>query len=158
MRSTGGGEGKYEHSEGLGERIFRVKDAVGIRQQSSDVKKAVAYGTIIFEGQKEKEKKPYVLVPWNRPNSRQNPYSNQFVDINLVLFYIHNVWRLSRPKLLLSISGGLPSENPGASPVPKIDRFLDDLMEVARKTSSWIVSSGQGAGVIKSIGSVNHLH
>ena len=150
VRSSGGG-GSYEYSEKLGEKVFHVKDTVRVKYKSNESKQTVAYGNLLFDG--NKEVKPYILVPWSRPNFLENPNlrsgSNRFADPQAVLFYIQNVWRLAKPKLLISISGGLKDFT---TTNPKIERFLDELMETARKTKSWIITAGIASGVIKSIG------
>ena len=63
-----------------------------------------------------------------------------------LLYFVENVWKLPRPRLLISITGGATNFEMNA------ESILYQLMATARLTNAWLVTGGSNAGIMKYVG------
>ena len=73
-----------------------------------------------------------------------NPY-----NVHLVRFYMENVWKLKRPDVIITISGGaaefdMSTENK--------DKVLKGMMAGTRSLDAWFITGGTSSGIMKYVG------
>jgi hypothetical protein len=67
----------------------------------------------------------------------------------LVRFLMERVWRMPRPRLIFSVTGGAKDFNMTNN---KKDRLLLGLIEAAKAMDAWVITSGTNEGVMKLVG------
>ena len=88
----------------------------------------------------------YLRVPWKLKGASGSEILSTHPQA--LLFFIENVWKLPRPRLLISITGGavdFPMD-------PHKEAVLEQLMDTARRTNAWLVTGGSRAGIMKYVG------
>ena len=65
-----------------------------------------------------------------------------------LLDYVEGVWKLRRPPLLVSITGGAKDLRMDADR----ENVLFNLIEAARRTDAWLVTAGTNKGLMKYVG------
>ena len=149
FRATGGGKGKYVASEESSSHVKSETAKVNVsyfhqadKCKSPEGVKGLGFGRIEFPKAAAGDPKPYVRVPV------KSSLSSVSSDPRLVLHFVETVWNLSRPKLLVSITGGaVDFEIP-----PDLELVLSDLMRFARRTDAWLTTGGTHGGIMKYFG------
>jgi hypothetical protein len=88
----------------------------------------------------------YLRVPWKIKDASGSEIVSTHPQA--LLYFIENVWKLPRPRLLISITGGavdFPMD-------PHKEAVLEQLMDTARRTNAWLVTGGSRAGIMKYVG------
>jgi hypothetical protein len=132
VRSTGGGHGEYIQSKNS--RIKDEEQKVKLfHQYEWCASQKLGFGRISFP---TVEPKLYLRVPHNS-------------DPDMLVHFVENVWNISRPKLLIGITGGAQD-----FPVSEdLEQILNELMQIARQNDAWIITGGTRVGIMKYIGS-----
>ena len=85
----------------------------------------------------------YLRIPW-----KHKTLDGLSSHPQALIYFIENVWRLPRPKLLISVTGGALDFDMN----PHKEEVLQQLMETARRTNAWLVTGGSRAGIMKYVG------
>jgi hypothetical protein len=132
VHATGGGMGRFSNGH------FRQSKPA----KSEIPELQLAFGRIKFPHSEQPA--CYVKVPWKFPKAESEETISAHPQV--LLHFVENVWKLSRPKLLISITGG-------ALDFPlRGDDVLHKLMEAARSTDAWLVTGGTNVGIMKYVG------
>ena len=80
-----------------------------------------------------------------------SPYMriNDDVNVSQLVEYIHEHWKLAKPSLIISVTGGA---NDFAMKKKDHDRLRQGLQRVAATKGAWIITGGTNAGVMKICG------
>ncbi len=137
LRSTGGGSGEYVQCAKGGNNLKNGGRQGDVFHQyqwcSSPEGGRLGFGRISFPSV---EPKLYLRVPHKS-------------DPDMLVYFFENVWNISRPKLLIGITGGAVD-----FPVSEdLEKVLNDLMQIARQNGAWIITGGTRVGIMKYIGS-----
>ena len=130
--SSGGGRGKFLEGRFRQEQLAKSPVA-GMH---------LGFGRISFP--QLDTSTPYIKVPWNYPGDA--PGEKISTHPQALLHFVENVWKLPRPKLLISITGGALDFS------MREDGVLCKLMETARSTNAWVVTGGTNVGIMKHVG------
>ena len=95
------------------------------------------FGNIVFENQD--------TVTNNSPYMR----INDDVEVSQLVKYVHEKWQLSKPSLIISVTGGAVDF---AMKKKDHDRLRQGLQRVAATKGAWIITGGTNAGVMKICG------
>jgi hypothetical protein len=104
----------------------------------------LGYGRILFP--ESSTPSLYLRVPWKRKDTSGPDMISTHPQA--LLYFIENVWKLPRPRLLISVTGGaidFPMD-------PHKEAVLEQLLNTARHTNAWIVTGGSRAGIMKYVG------
>ena len=71
--------------------------------------------------------------------------------MQILVLYVESVWKLRRPNLMLSITGGAKDFPMG----DEREKVLRQLMETAQYSNAWIITGGTNVGIMKYVG--NHF-
>ena len=143
IQATGGGGGNYseiyfKHRGGqfpILQRFSQLDRCKEVQISSSENQvQGLGFGRISFKFAPH-DPKLYLRIP-----KESNP--------QMTLLFFESVWKLSRPKLIMSITGGAMD----FSMSTKLQMVLNDLMEIARNTDAWIITGGTRAGIMKHFG------
>ncbi|KAK3607584.1 hypothetical protein CHS0354_034632 [Potamilus streckersoni] len=94
-----------------------------------------AFGNIKFNGQEEN------IAKFVRVDSE--------TDTSTISKLMTNVWRMQKPNLLISVTGGAEKCNIESE---LIDAFQYELIKAANSTDAWIITGGTYTGVTKHVG------
>jgi hypothetical protein len=107
----------------------------------------LGYGRILFP--ECSSPSLYLRVPWKRKDTSGPDIISTHPQA--LLYFMENVWKLPRPRLLISVTGGaidFPMD-------PHKQAVLEQLLDTARRTNAWIVTGGSRAGIMKYVGKLN---
>ena len=125
--------------------LHKENGSVGIEQADTmDSGGILGYGRILFP--ESSTPALYLRVPWNRKDTSGPDVISTHPQA--LLYFIENVWKLPRPRLLISVTGGavdFPMD-------PHKEAVLEQLLNTARRTNAWIVTGGSRAGIMKYVG------
>lgn len=96
---------------------------------------------------------PSFRVPWKIKDASESRQEIVSTHPQALIYFIENVWKLPRPRLLISIAGGaadFPMD-------PHKEAVLEQLMDTARRTNAWLVTGGSRAGIMKYVGTPKAL-
>ena len=68
---------------------------------------------------------------------------------HLLKFFVENVWRVSRPDLVLTITGGAQDFRLAKG---MQDEIMKELVDVAKNMNAWVVTGGTDCGIMKLVG------
>ena len=94
-----------------------------------------SFGTIEFQGGPHPHKAHYVRLAFDS-------------DPSDIIYLMEKIWHLPKPKLVISIHGGV-----GNFSIPDKfgKRFREGLLKAAQTTGAWIITSGIDSGVVKHV-------
>ena len=100
-----------------------------------------------FETGDEEQNVPFMTVSVPR-DGHEADMTNSY-NPHLVRFYMQHVWKLKRPDVIISVSGGakqfdLSTENK--------DKVMKGMMEGTRALDAWFITGGSNAGIMKFVG------
>ena len=156
VRATGGGRGEmdsaFDISNPIEKRAFNqrekcatiLSDCDNANSKDQKQNEILGFGRIAFP--ESNAHSLYVRVPWKLKGASGSEILSTHPQA--LLFFIENVWKLPRPRLLISITGGavdFPMD-------PHKEAVLEQLMDTARRTNAWLVTGGSRAGIMKYVG------
>ena len=163
VRATGGGKGRYAENTDLlplSKSVNSKGETFEFFHQTEKCKspsgvKGLGFGRIEFSKAAAGDPKPFVRVPFQQGgvvSSSGAMETSISSDPRLILHFVETVWNLTRPKLLVSITGGaVDFQIP-----PDLEHVLSDLMRFARRTDAWLTTGGTYGGIMKYFGSRNY--
>ena len=140
VRYTGGGSGKLEKKHKSFHQSVPSTSRVDSGRDESNTKKRLGFGRVSFP--ENHHPACYLRIPWKLREGNTTITSNPMA----LLYFVENVWKLPRPRLLISITGGATNFEMNA------ESILYQLMATARLTNAWLVTGGSNAGIMKYVG------
>ncbi|XP_070540267.1 transient receptor potential cation channel subfamily M member-like 2 [Ptychodera flava] len=118
------------------DRPWNPKNTSDVRKYPTD-----AFGKITFVSEAEGTKKPakYVRISDDTP-------------LNDILELFH-LWKLPRPNLVISITGGAKNYKLGEQ---HAEVFSRGLVNAAQTTPTWLITGGTNTGIVKAVGDAVH--
>jgi hypothetical protein len=134
IKESGGGKGLYSYKSGINgqrndEKLFDQRDLCDKQEQNK-----CGFGRLKFDST-EDDFKLYLRIQNNS-------------DPNMVLYFMHTVWNLPIPKLLIGITGGANDFKISQD----IESILNELMHITRENEAWILTGGTRGGIMKYFG------